>query len=341
MGESFFSLSAADKRFALRVEGHRLAPTPMILEKDIWVVWTLRALYSASSRDVLTFKGGTSLSKVHHAIDRFSEDIDVTVDIRHLVPDLVPANGPLLPRNGSQATRWARHIRTALESWIVCEVMPALHAAAERDHVAVQFIHEGDRVRIAADYVSDEGEVAKEVLLEFGGRSTGEPHHQHHVRCDLARWRPELEFPEASVLTMDAERTFWEKATAVHVFCRQNRLKAARLVRHWFDLVALANVGVADRAIENRTLGREVALHKKWFFRELDASGQVIDHVAAVGGKITLVPSSVMRGALAEDYQRMIDAQMFRTTPPSFDELMERCGDLAQRLNAVESLRRC
>lgn len=333
MRESFFTLSAREKRFALRIEGDPQAPTPMILEKDIWVVWTLRALFSASCGAHLTFKGGTSLSKVHHAIDRFSEDIDVTVDMRHLIPELLPANGPLLPRTRSQATRWAKRMRPALETWIAREVMPALHAAAERDQVAVQLIHEGDRVRIGADYVSDEGDIAKEVLLEFGGRSTGEPHHRQHVTCDLARWRPELGFPEINVLTMDAERTFWEKATAVHVFCRQNRLKAARLARHWFDLVALADVGVADHAIANRELGREVALHKKWFFRELDASGQVIDYVGAVGGEILLVPSSVMRASLAEDYQRMVDAQMFRTTPPLFGELMERCGDLAKRLN--------
>lgn len=333
MRESFFSLSAEDKRFALRIDNDPRAPTPMILEKDIWVVWTLRALFTARCGAHLTFKGGTSLSKVYHAIDRFSEDIDVTVDIRHLVPDLVPANGLLLPPNGSQATRWAKRIRTALETWIAREVMPALQAAAERDHVTVQLIHERDRVRIAADYVSDDGVLAKEVQLEFGGRSTGEPHHLHRITCDLAHWRPELEFPATSVLTMDAERTFWEKATAVHVFCRQNLLKTARLARHWFDIVALANVGVADRAIANRALGRDVALHKKWFFRELDASGHVIDYGAAVGGDITLVPSSVMRAALDDDYQRMVDAQMFRTTPPLFDDLMERCGELATRLN--------
>jgi predicted nucleotidyltransferase component of viral defense system len=35
----------------------------------------------------MAFKGGTSLSKVYKAIDRFSEDIDVTVDYRSLVAD--------------------------------------------------------------------------------------------------------------------------------------------------------------------------------------------------------------------------------------------------------------
>lgn len=44
---------------------------------------------------MLTFKGGTSLSKVLKIIDRFSEDIDVTYDVRELVPDLLREGNPL------------------------------------------------------------------------------------------------------------------------------------------------------------------------------------------------------------------------------------------------------
>ena len=52
-----------------------------IIEKDFWVCWVLKQLFSAEelSGRVL-FKGGTSLSKIFHAINRFSEDIDLAVD---------------------------------------------------------------------------------------------------------------------------------------------------------------------------------------------------------------------------------------------------------------------
>jgi len=33
-----------------------------------------------------------------------------------------------------------------------------------------------------------------------------------------------------------AERTFWEKATAAHVYCLQGRLRGERYSRHWYDL---------------------------------------------------------------------------------------------------------
>src|SRR3546814_3712758 len=51
------------------------------VEKDFWVCWTLDQLYHERSADQprLLFKGGTSLSKAHGLIKRFSEDIDVTI----------------------------------------------------------------------------------------------------------------------------------------------------------------------------------------------------------------------------------------------------------------------
>lgn len=47
-----------------------------IIEKDYYVTMILKLL--ASKRETVVFKGGTSLSKCYHAINRFSEDIDIT-----------------------------------------------------------------------------------------------------------------------------------------------------------------------------------------------------------------------------------------------------------------------
>ena len=43
---------------------------------------------------------------------------------------------------------------------------------------------------------------------------------------------------------MLAERTFWEKATAMHVFCRQERRRGQRQSRHWHDLVRLDDADI-------------------------------------------------------------------------------------------------
>ena len=53
-----------------------------LLEKDIWVVQTLSVLFDAPFCADLVFKGGTSLAKGYQVLRRFSEDVDITCDIR-------------------------------------------------------------------------------------------------------------------------------------------------------------------------------------------------------------------------------------------------------------------
>ena len=58
---------------------------PAIVEKDFWVCFALDYLFHKSPwpRSFI-FKGGTSLSKAYHVIERFSEDIDLVMDWRLL-----------------------------------------------------------------------------------------------------------------------------------------------------------------------------------------------------------------------------------------------------------------
>ena len=51
---------------------------PVVVEKDYYVTMVLRGL--AARLEYVVFKGGTSLSKCHKVINRFSEDIDITID---------------------------------------------------------------------------------------------------------------------------------------------------------------------------------------------------------------------------------------------------------------------
>ena len=50
------------------------------IEKDWWVTITLKAIFSSKFAQHLVFKGGTSLSKAYNLIERFSEDIDLSID---------------------------------------------------------------------------------------------------------------------------------------------------------------------------------------------------------------------------------------------------------------------
>ena len=332
-------LPADDRRDALEVAERSSSHKAHLLEKDVWVVATLRVLFDAPFAGHLTFKGGTSLSKVWRAIRRFSEDIDITYDIRAFAPDLVSGAGDeALPPTRSQEKRWTRAIRARLAEWVRDRACPMVEKELARAGFSARVRAEADRLYIGYEPLFDEtGFVRPEVMVEFGARSTGEPHRVLPAICDAEAYLPDLVFPQARPTVMLAERTFWEKATAIHVVCRQERRRGERLSRHWHDLARLDEAGIAASALADRSLALSVARHKAMFFAENDALGERIDYEAAVSGGLQLVPTGAAHAVLANDYAKMLADGMLLDENEPFDALMERCAAIEARVNGLKA----
>jgi hypothetical protein len=336
LADSWFTLSREDQAEALEVAAAQTGRPPHLLEKDIWVVWTLSAIYESALAEKLTFKGGTSLSKVYKIIDRFSEDIDLTYDIREVVPDLLRDGNPI-PASASQAKKITDRVRDRLPQWIEGEVLPILLSTLQRDGVQASLSlagNEKEKLILAYEPIKvGTGYAASTIQLEFGGRATGEPHQRHAVACDMAPVINGIVFPTAQPLVMAAERTFWEKATAAHVYCRQGRLRGERYSRHWYDLAAMANSGHAQAAIDDLELARAVAEHKAMFFAEKDAQKNSIDYKAAVSTEIQIIPEGGALEALEKDYIAMLEDGLLATHQPSFAEIISTCAELESLIN--------
>lgn len=336
MSESWFALSREDQAEALEVAAASTGRPPHLLEKDTWVVWTLSAIYESALAEKLTFKGGTSLSKVYKIIDRFSEDVDLTYDIREVVPDLL-RNGNPIPASSSQAKKITDAVRDRLPDWIKNTVQPILESAIQRDGVQATLSLAGkENEKLILTYTPIKvgtGYAASTIQLEFGGRATGEPHQRHAVTCDMAPAIEGISFPTAQPLVMGAERTFWEKATAAHVYSLQGRLRGERYSRHWYDLAAMAKSGHAQTAITDLQLGKDVAEHKSMFFAEKNADKAWIDYTAAVGGAIQLVPEGGALDSLKLDYAAMLEDGLLSSNQPSFAEIIEICFALQRNIN--------
>ena len=158
---------------------------------------------------------------------------------------------------------------------------------------------------------------------------------QRRVVCDAAAYLPDLSFSTARPTVMLAERTFWEMATAMHVFCRQRRHRGQRQSRHWHDLVRLDDAGIAAQAVADRVLARAVARHKAMFFAEKAAAGNRIDYEAIVSGELQLVPEGPARAALAEDYNKMLADGMLLDDEAPFEVIMTRCAEIEARANRL------
>jgi hypothetical protein len=340
MAEALYqSLAAAQRREALQVAARRTGHGTYLLEKDTWVVATLRALFEAPFGRHLVFKGGTSLSKVWKAIRRFSEDIDITYDIRGFAPDLVAGGDEeALPPTRSQERRWTRAIRPRLAEWVHEVAQPLVEEELERSRFPARVRAEAERLYVAYEPLFIPlGPMRPEVQVDFGARSTGEPHVLRTVVCDAAAHLPGLGFPEARSAVMLAERTFWEKATSMHVYCLQGRVRGDRWSRHWHDLVRLDDAGIATKALADRELARSVARHKAMFFRENDSNRQRIDYHAAVSANLRPVPSGTAQEALAEDYASMLSIGMLQDEDEPFDTIMRRCALIEERANAPQA----
>ncbi|MXW68019.1 MAG: nucleotidyl transferase AbiEii/AbiGii toxin family protein [Gemmatimonadales bacterium] len=329
-------LSAAERRDALEVAERRCGQRTYLLEKDTWVVATLRVLFEAPFGRHLVFKGGTSLSKVWRAIRRFSEDIDITYDIRGFAPDLVAGgDDEAMPPTRSQERRWTRAIRPRLADWVRDIAGPLVAEELEQAGFPARVRAEAERLYVAYEPLFIPlGPMRPDVQVDFGARSTGEPHSVRPVVCDAAEHLPELVFPEARPAVMLAERTFWEKATSMHVYCLQGRIRGERWSRHWHDLVRLDDAGIAAQALADRELALSVARHKAMFFRENDSNRQRIDYHAAVSGNLRLVPSGAAQEALAADYASMLVTGMLLDEDEPFGPLMQRCALIEERANA-------
>ena len=138
-------------------------------------------------RRPLSVQGGTSLSKAYGVIRRFSEDVDLTYDIRAIASDLVGDTDAPLPASKSQKKKWSREIRARLSDWVSAEIMPRLKHDLEQQGLPATVRAKGDKVFI--DYTplaTGTGYVAPAVMLEFGTRSTGKPSEPRVIHCGKA-----------------------------------------------------------------------------------------------------------------------------------------------------------
>lgn len=76
----WFKLPESDRKEIIRQTSIKMNLPEAAIEKDLWVMIVLKAVFNSKYARYLVFKGGTSLSKAWHLIDRFSEDIDLGID---------------------------------------------------------------------------------------------------------------------------------------------------------------------------------------------------------------------------------------------------------------------
>lgn len=196
-----------------------------ILLKDIWVCWALKQLFQKTSSIRMAFKGGTSLSKAFNAISRFSEDVDITLDHR----DLCRHSGLKTFSENMSRTKiksLSEQLQDQARAFIRTELLPLIEISFARvtrgtGKVEIDLENEKLKLHYPTAFHSVGNYMGDWIMLEFGGRNVTTPCTAKTITTKVAPFLPELVFPEATVSVLSPERTFWEKATLIHVACQR------------------------------------------------------------------------------------------------------------------------
>ncbi|MBK7642728.1 MAG: nucleotidyl transferase AbiEii/AbiGii toxin family protein [Planctomycetes bacterium] len=337
--DAYLGLSRARRRLLCEQASAQLALLPASVEKDFWVCWTLRELFALPSMGaILTFKGGTSLSKGWRLIQRFSEDLDVVIARSHL--GFGGEASPERAASGKERSRRLDALQQRCREFVANDLLPALSGGVSRrlpkpsNWSLVLDADDPDGQTVLFTYPTEFGRdayVRPVVKIELGARSDTEPLERPSILAYVAEAFPSA-LPDASfpVPTVAPVRTFWEKAMLLH----EERFRSSgtgpkpRLSRHYYDLGCLIAKGVGARAAADIALFEAVAAHRSVFFRKSQKARESLSR-----GTLRLLPRDEHLDAWRSDYEAMREA-MFLDTPPSFDELLERIAEFERDFNA-------
>jgi len=323
--DRFIKFSGKDRLFAFRKAEEVTGLSEAIIEKDFWVCWILKELFQLDGiKDNLTFKGGTSLSKVYKVIDRFSEDIDISVERAFLgfKDDRDPANvGPkqakrLIEDLGVECQKFVRgDLYNQLESIIKSKLGSSgwMLEIDEDDNDGQTILFTYPKLTTkASEYIRPV------VKIELGARSDHWPVSMQKISPYVAEILPSpLNEMVAEIRVLNIERTFWEKATILHKYAHYPDEKTVpeRQSRHFFDFYCLLNSHGKMKALENIDLLQKVAAHKNLYFKAAWAN-----YLTAKQGSLKLIPQDKVMKAMEADYKAM--SEMFPGNVPNWHEIV-------------------
>ncbi len=349
MNAEFLRVIAAspeDRRGLFLATANRLGTPLQNVEKDFWVSWVLDLLFNGrdASEPRFLFKGGTSLSKAYGLISRFSEDIDITVFREDIGQDIEV--GDLEGLSGKQQRLRLEAIKQACQIYIQGSLKERLNRqikAAFRDagvsiteDPVVQDPDDPDKQTLLVRYPSvstnPDEYVKPTVKIEAGAKSALDPHRSASIQPYVADDMPTTNLIVSDVVTIDAERTFWDKVVILHGLRRWHdnrgalRQQGHRVSRHYYDIYKLSRSPVGQRAAKDRALALDCARHALMFFNSTD-----LDLIHAKPGSFAITPTPEMEDALKRDYQAM--SGMIFGEVPDFAEVLEATRQLEQVIN--------
>ncbi|GHT48868.1 nucleotidyltransferase [Bacteroidia bacterium] len=313
-------------------EGNNLPQ--VIIEKDIWVTTVLRALFSLPYAEILSFKGGTSLSKCWNVIERFSEDVDIALNREYF--GFVGETFTIKQISKNLRKAACKFVRNTLQhdlaKQMVANGIPENLFSINMNITPITTV---DPEKIFVEYktVFESSTYIKNVvILEISGRSMKEPVEKVKIQSFIDEIFPQSTFAEKpfAINVVAPERTFLEKVCLLHEeFSKQNDLiRVERMSRHLYDIVRMLDTPISDKALNNKELYKSIIAHRRMFIAMKD-----FDYDTLLPDKINIVPPESVIAKWEDDYKKM--QTMIYGDYPSFREMIEKIKQLNETINII------
>ena len=305
------------------------------VEKDWWVSMTLKALFQTSCKDYLEFKGGTSLSKGWHLIDRFSEDIDVALNHRFFVPQL---------DNNTQL----KNLRKKSRKFIVSNLAEDLDAQLKAlglsgyevkpeivDEAGNPISSDADPTVIYVNYPSVSSDsspyVPSRVKIEISCLSMDEPFEPRSISSIISTYFPDDDQEsECTIPVVLPSRTFLEKAFLLNEEFQKPEPRSLRMTRHLYDLEKLMDTDFGKMALSDMELYRKIVEHRRKFYH-VGYANYDKDYPES----IEFLPPEKCLKEWESDYGEMLEHFVYGNHL-SFTELLERISVLQARFRSLK-----
>ncbi|WP_238587434.1 nucleotidyl transferase AbiEii/AbiGii toxin family protein [Cupriavidus sp. IDO] len=281
--------------------------------------------------------------KAFGAIRRFSEDIDLSFDRADLgySGDRDPETEGI---SRKQANQLIKDLVGDVEHHIAERLLPALRAvivaqlgepnqgqwSLEIDANDAQTVNSHYPIALHAPEYQGMAYITPRVKLELGARGDPWPTERRVIHPYAAEDYPDFfDEPDCTVTVLSAQRTFWEKATALHAEAHRpaGSPTPQYFSRHYYDLAMLLETPEGKAAAKDLGLFAQVVTHKATFFRSSWSRYDI-----ARPGTLKLIPNAVRIKDLHGDYRAMAP-MMFDENPPSFEDVLARIEQLERTIN--------
>lgn len=301
------------------------------VEKDWWVTMVLKALFKTDCAAYLEFKGGTSLSKGWNLIERFSEDIDLTIDHTFFTENVANNNQLKILRKKCHKYvigNLARQLETALTQMGLHGFMVASKTIDEEGNAIST---DADPAVLYVDYesVSDGNSsyMPARVKIEISCLSMKEPFEIRSINSVIKdRFPKEDEDATCVIPVVMPERTFLEKVFLLCEEFQKQVPRSLRMTRHLYDLEKLMDTSFGEKALSDNVLYGKVVEHRRKFYHVSYA-----DYDKNYPPYINIIPPDSCLAAWRQDYQEL-QQHFIHGNSLSFDDLLKRIGVLQHRL---------